>query len=196
MRLKRSRDVERRVENRGSQRWGRSIKHSKKQNASWPRLEVENLNQHPKDVSRPNRNVLFNSESEKTHWQCVMTGPQDRRTLTSSLWLMDSAECSSALMTDAYESENLVYFPTRAMEHCSSSRSDLHRETFNVQHSRFMLCDVIVCAKKEESGKEENLKSAACQLNLSFTNIQKCKIKTWKKWQVRTRVFEVSCNTT
>lgn len=48
-----------------------------------------------------------------------------RRTLTSSLWLMDRAECSSALMTDAYESENLVYFPTRAMEHCSSSRSDL-----------------------------------------------------------------------
>lgn len=71
------------------------------------------------------------------------------RTLTSSLWLMDRAECSSALMTDAYESENLVYFPTRAMEHCSSSRSDLHRETFNVQHSRFMLCDVIVCAKQE-----------------------------------------------
>lgn len=47
------------------------------------------------------------------------------RTLTSSLWLMDRAECSSALMTDAYESENLVYFPTRAMEQCSSRRSDL-----------------------------------------------------------------------
>lgn len=41
---------------------------------------------------------------------------------------MARAECSSALMTEAYESENLVYFPTRAMEHCSNSLSDLWRQ--------------------------------------------------------------------
>ena len=46
-------------------------------------------------------------------------------TLISSLWLMASAECSRALMTEAYESENLVYFPTRAMEQVSSKRSYL-----------------------------------------------------------------------
>lgn len=46
-------------------------------------------------------------------------------TLTSNLWLMARAECSKALITEAYESENLVYFPTRAMEQCSNSLSDL-----------------------------------------------------------------------
>ena len=46
-------------------------------------------------------------------------------TLISSLWLMASAECSRALMTEAYESENLVYFPTRAIEQVSSKRSYL-----------------------------------------------------------------------
>lgn len=49
-------------------------------------------------------------------------------TLTSNLWLMARAECSRALITEAYESENLVYFPTSAMEQCSSSLSDLWRQ--------------------------------------------------------------------
>lgn len=38
---------------------------------------------------------------------------------------MARAECSSALITEAYESESLVYLPTKAMEVCSRSRSDL-----------------------------------------------------------------------
>lgn len=53
------------------------------------------------------------------------THPSDTLTLTSSLWLMARAECSRALITDAYESENFVYFPTSAMEQCSNSLSDL-----------------------------------------------------------------------
>jgi hypothetical protein len=50
-------------------------------------------------------------------------------TLISSLWLMARAECSRALMTEAYESENFVYFPTRAMDTCSRSRSDLRGDS-------------------------------------------------------------------
>lgn len=53
---------------------------------------------------------------------------QPTLTLTSSLWLIARAECSRALITEAYESENFVYFPTRAMEHCSNSLSDLRHK--------------------------------------------------------------------
>lgn len=53
---------------------------------------------------------------------------QHTLTLTSSLWLIERAECSRALITEAYESENFVYFPTRAMEHCSNSLSDLRHK--------------------------------------------------------------------
>lgn len=60
-------------------------------------------------------------------------------TLTSSLWLMARAECSRALMTEAYESENFVYFPTRAMEQCSNSLSDLRHKKTNKQHAKIKL---------------------------------------------------------
>lgn len=113
-------------------------------NASGPGLEVENPNNIRKRFLIPTETfffIWFHSEKNKltktknNPLGLCEDGPRrqtGRRTLTSSLWLMDRAECSSALMTDAYESENLVYFPTRAMEHCSSSRSDLHRDTFNI----------------------------------------------------------------
>lgn len=43
------------------------------------------------------------------------------------------------MMTDAYESENLVYFPTRAMEHCSSSRSDLQGAAVDSQKQKSVI---------------------------------------------------------
>lgn len=75
-------------------------------------------------------------------------------TLTSSLWLMARAECSKALITEAYESENLVYFPTRAMEQCSNSLSDLPYK-HNAVNIKISLC----CPHHDmkEIAKEDNL---------------------------------------
>lgn len=81
--------------------------------------------------------------------------PTPSLTLISNLWLMARAECSRALMTEAYESENLVYLPTRAIEQVSRRRSYLSHKGQEAPHDSECTSHQVITRSKPHLGRTQ-----------------------------------------